>query len=384
MQNIKNSVKKTISELKDLNPFEIELIIDNEISNACMETYVDSEERIKLKKEIMHEIVGYGKIEQFMNDNSINEIMVNGTDNVFIERNGKLFKTEEQLNEEELENLIHKIAAEINKSISISKPIVDGVLKDGSRVNIVGLPIAINGPTITIRKFANRILTIEDIIKNNTITKDIADFLKYLVINKYNIFVSGGTGSGKTTLLNVLSNFIEENERVITIEDAAELQIKHIKNLVRLQTRDTNISNENKITIKDLVITSLRMRPDRIIVGEVRGNEAFDMLQAMNTGHDGSLSTGHANSSFDMLTRLESMVIQTYDVPLEAIKRQIASALDIIIHVSRTEKGERKIVEIKQIMGYRDNKYLFNDLYAFDKSKNGLIKKGDLIEKNNN
>lgn len=381
MLNLNDKIKNKISKLDKVSLNEIEFIVTDEIAKASSDYYMDSNEKNKLKNDILNEIVGYGKIERFLKDKDINEIMINGTAKIFIEKNGRLVETDLNLNESEIDNIIEKIASESNRSISIAKPILDSRLKDGSRVNIVVKPIALNGPIITIRKFSNEILTIDDLIKNKTLNSEISNFLKYVVKNKYNIFISGGTGSGKTTLLNVVSNYIGENERVITIEDSAELQIKHINNLVSLETRNENINGDNRISIKDLIIASLRMRPDRIIVGEVRGGEAFDMLQAMNTGHDGSLSTGHANSILDMLTRLESMVIMAYDLPLEAIKRQIASALDIMIHISRNEKGERKVVDICQVVKYSNGSYIINEIYKYDYTTNEIKKVGELIEK---
>ena len=381
MLNIKSEIKNKITKLKNIDSNEIEYVINDELSKASIYTYINPKDKLVLKDEILSEILGYGKIEKYIKDKSVSEIMINGISNVFVERDGQIIETDLKLSYEEIDNIIEKIASEVNKSISIAKPILDARLKDGSRVNVVGKPVALNGPIVTIRKFSNSLLNIDDLISNETITSEVSNFLEYIVEKKYNIFISGGTGSGKTTLLNIISNFINEDERVITIEDSAELKINNVKNIVTLETRDGNANGENGITIRDLLITSLRMRPDRIIVGEVRGTETFDMLQAMNTGHEGSLSTGHANSSNDMLTRLESMVIMAYDLPLEAIKRQIASAIDIIIHISRNEEGKRKVVEINQIINYSDGKYNINKLFTYDYNKNKIIKVGNLIAK---
>lgn len=381
MLDVKSKIKNKITKLDDFNKDEIEYVINEEISKASLLTYIDKDKKEEIKNDILDEIIGYGKIEKFINDNDVSEIMINGINDIFIEKHGQIIQTNIHLTYVEIDNIIEKIASEVNKMISIARPILDARLKDGSRVNIVGKPVALNGPIVTIRKFSKELLSASDLINNGTITSEVGEFLKYVVKNKYNIFISGGTGSGKTTLLNIMSNFIEEDERVITIEDSAELKINHIKNLVSLETRDGNINGDNKISIRDLLITSLRMRPDRIIVGEVRGSETFDMLQAMNTGHEGSLSTGHANSSRDMLTRLESMVIMAYDLPLEAIKRQIASAIDIIIHISRNSEGNRKIVEISQISGYEEGHYVMNEIYKYDYNKNEIIKVGGLIAK---
>ncbi|MCQ2910564.1 MAG: CpaF family protein [Clostridia bacterium] len=381
MLDVKSKIKNKITKLDDFNKDEIEYVINEEISKASLLTYIDKDKKEEIKNDILDEIIGYGKIEKFINDSDVSEIMINGINDIFIEKHGQIIQTNIHLTYAEIDNIIEKIASEVNKMISIARPILDARLKDGSRVNIVGKPVALNGPIVTIRKFSKELLSASDLINNGTITSEVGEFLKYIVKNKYNIFISGGTGSGKTTLLNIMSNFIGEDERVITIEDSAELKINHIKNLVSLETRDGNINGDNKISIRDLLITSLRMRPDRIIVGEVRGSETFDMLQAMNTGHEGSLSTGHANSSRDMLTRLESMVIMAYDLPLEAIKRQIASAIDIIIHISRNSEGNRKIVEISQISGYEDGHYVMNEIYKYDYNKNEIIKMGGLIAK---
>lgn len=379
--DIKKEINKKIPLLKNINKEEIKFLINEEILKASEETYISDTEKANLKEKLVNEIIGFGKIEKLINDDEINEIMINGKDNIFIEKKGIIIKTDIILSSEEIENIMQRIVSQVNKSISFAKPIVDARLKNGSRVNIVNYPLALNGPIITIRKFNNKLLEIEDLIANRTITKEAADFLRIAVNQRYNIFISGGTGSGKTTLLNIISNFIDKEERIITIEDSAELKLKKIKNIVSLEARDNNFDKNNIITIRDLLKTSLRMRPDRIIVGEVRGPEAFDMLQAMNTGHDGSLSTGHSNSAQDMLIRLESMVIMGYDIPLEAIRRQIASALDIIVHVSKNKKGERKIIEISQILGYENGKYIIENIFSYDGKKDELRKVGELCER---
>ena len=266
------------------------------------------------------------------------------------------------------------IVGRANKRVNEASPIVDTRLPDGSRVNVVLDPVAVNGPVITIRKFPKTAMSMEDLLSLGSITKEAGAFLKKLVKNGYNIFISGGTGSGKTTFLNALSNYIPKDERIITIEDSAELQIKGIDNLVSLETRTANSSGSGEITIRDLIRSSLRMRPERIIVGECRGGEALDMLQAMNTGHDGSLSTGHANSSEDMLSRLETMVLQgAAGLPLEAIRQQIASALDIIIHLSRLRDRSRKTMEITEVVGYENGKIVLNPLYVFEEDEKSTV-----------
>lgn len=380
MINVKDEIDKRIPLLKSTTNNDIKYLINEEILKASEKTFIEDKKKEKIKNDLFNEIIGLGKIEPYLKDKSINEIMINGPENIFVEKNGEIVKTDLKLSSVELDNIIQKIVSKVNKNISFAKPIVDARLKDGSRVNIVNYPIALNGPIVTIRKFSKELLDIDDLINNGTLNNEVAMFLKYIVGKRYNIFISGGTGSGKTTLLNIISNFIDKNERIITIEDSAELKLKHIDNLISLEARDGNYENTSKITIRDLIVTSLRMRPDRIIVGEVRGNETFDMLQAMNTGHDGSLSTGHANSSKDMLTRLESMVIMSFDIPLDAIKRQIASAIEILIHISRDKNGKRKIVEINQILGYQNSGYVFNKLFEYNNVKKTLEKVNDLKE----
>ena len=303
--------------------------------------------------------------------------MINGHKDIFIEKSGKLIKLERQFeNQRRLEDIIQRIVGLAGREVNQANPIVDTRLPDGSRVNVVLPPIALCGPTITIRKFSKTPMTIEKLISYGSITQEIADKLELLVKAKYNIFISGGTGSGKTTFLNALSNYIPHDERVITIEDSAELQITGVDNLVSLETRNANSSGAGEITIRDLIKSSLRMRPERIVVGEVRGGEALDMLQAMNTGHDGSLSTGHANSTQDMLSRLETMVLQgAAGLPLEAIRQQIASAIDIIIHLSRLRDKSRKTMEICEIVGYKDGQIIVNPLYLFEENENSKMDK---------
>lgn len=302
-----------------------------------------------------------------MSDDDITEVMINGPENIFIEKSGKLIRLKEHFeSERRLEDVIQRIVGMAGREVNQANPIVDTRLPDGSRVNVVLPPIALCGPTVTIRKFSKTPMTIDMLIRYGSITREIAEKLELLVRAKFNIFISGGTGSGKTTFLNALSNYIPKDERIITIEDSAELQITGIDNLVSMETRNANSSGAGEINIRDLIKSSLRMRPERIVVGEVRGGEALDMLQAMNTGHDGSLSTGHANSTKDMLSRLETMVLQGAEgLPLEAIRQQIASAIDIIIHLSRLRDKSRKTMEITEVVGYRNGEILLNPLYQF-------------------
>jgi pilus assembly protein CpaF len=328
-----------------------------------------------IRDTVFESIRGLGILGKIIADKSITEVMINGYDCIFVERNGRLEQIPDKFeSQERLRNIITKFVQDMGRSVNESNPIVDTRLADGSRVNVVLDPIALNGPIVTIRRFPEEGMTIDKLISYGSITTEAAIFLEKLVRAKYNIFISGGTGSGKTTFLNALSNYIPSDERVITIEDSAELQIRNVPNLVRLETRNANSVGMGGISMKDLIKSALRMRPERIVVGEVRGAEALDMLQAMNTGHDGSLSTGHANSAYDMLSRLETMVLSgSAGLPLEAIRQQIASAVDIIIHLSRMRDKSRKTIEITEVVGMDDKgKIVLNPLFKFeeDGSKN--------------
>ena len=331
---------------------------------------------IKVKKDIrkciMNEIIGYDVISELLENDDITDIMVNGESDIFYERNGKIHSFSSSA---KLFDIIQHIAAGHNRIVNESEPIVDVRLKDGSRVNIVLPPVAINGPVVTIRKFPKHDFTLEKLTEIGSITKEAADFLKKLVHARYNIFISGGTGTGKTTFLNALSNYIPSDERIVTIEDSAELRIQGIENIVSLETRNANFEGNNEITMRDLIKSSLRMRPDRIIVGEVRGEETLDMLQAMNTGHEGSISTGHANSPADMIARIETLVLMASDMPLNAIRRQIGSALDILVHLGRIKDGKRKVLNISEVM-YADDDIHLNLLYEYH-AENGLVRTGN-------
>lgn len=329
---------------------------------------------LQQKKNIIEELInitrGLGILQPILEDKTVTEVMVNGTAPILVERAGRIVELETRFdNSKELERIIRKIVESVNREINQSSPIVDARLADGSRVNAVFPPIALNGPILTIRKFPDKPLMVEDLIRWGSITEEVAEILKVLVAARYNIFVSGGTGSGKTTFLNMLSNFIPKDERIITIEDAAELRINGITNLVRLEARKSaNREAGLDIPIRELIKASLRMRPDRVVVGEVRGEEALDMLQAMNTGHDGSLSTGHANSVRDMMSRLETMVLMGVELPLEAIRQQIASALDIVIHLGRLRDKSRKTLEICEVLDYnvQTKQVELNPLFRFE------------------
>lgn len=318
-----------------------------------------------------------GPLQSILDDKTITEVMINGPNHIFIEKSGRVTESNIKFDsKKQLEDIIQRIVSKVNRTVDASNPICDARLEDGSRVNIVLNPIALNGPVVTIRKFPESVIQISDLIKWESLTPQAASFLEAAVRAKYNIFVSGGTGSGKTTFLNALSNFIPQDERIITIEDSAELQILNVPNIVRMETRNANAEGKGAVTIKDLIKSSLRMRPERIVVGEVRGAEALDMLQAMNTGHDGSLSTGHANSTKDMLSRLETMVMQGADFPIEAIRQQIGSAIDIIIHLGRLADKSRRTLHIDELIGYENREYIINPLFEFRREKemrNGKI-----------
>ena len=349
--------------------------------------YCPLDMKIEIVRQVYSSIRGLGVLDTIIRDDTITEVMINGYKDIFIEQNGRLFKSNYTFESNaKLADIARKFVGMAGREINDASPIVDTRLADGSRVNVVFPPISLIGPVITIRKFSKTPMTVEKLIKYGSITQKIADILKELVKARYNIFIAGGTGSGKTTFLNALSNFIPSDERVITIEDSAELQIKGVENLVSLETRNKNTAGEGQITMQDLIKSSLRMRPDRIVVGEVRGEEALDMLQAMNTGHDGSLSTGHANSSYDMLSRLETMVLRgASGLPLEAVRQQIASALDIIIHLSRLRDHSRKVMEIVEVVGYENGQYKLNQLYKFEEDQYSTNSKvsGSLKRTNN-
>ncbi len=385
--------QQLIEELKPLVLNSLPLDeLDNEQLQEQIHSYVFQQLRVRMipmdtmvyvASQIYASIRGYCILDGIMSDDSITEVMINGADNIFIEKNGKLQKLNDKFeSQKKLEDIIQRIVAKAGREVNQANPIVDTRLLDGSRVNIVLPPIALCGPTVTIRKFSKTPMTVEKLIEYKSITREIAGKLELLVRAKYNIFICGGTGSGKTTFLNALSNYIPRDERVITIEDSAELQITGVDNLVSLETRNKNSSGAGEITIRDLIKSALRMRPERIVVGEVRGGEALDMLQAMNTGHDGSLSTGHANSTKDMLSRLETMVLQgAAGLPLEAIRQQIASAIDIIIHLSRLRDKSRKTMEICEVSGYKDGEIILNPLYKFEETDKSTIQKVDGVLK---
>ena len=376
-EKYKNSIKRQlIDELSDsvgLEDKEILNVIDDKIEYLEKnDAPLKLKEKIALRKSIYDSLKNYDILTELLDDKKVNEIMINSYDEIFIDKNGKYERWNKKFeSKEQLENIIQQIVGKINRIVNVSNPIVDARLFDGSRVHIVLPPIAIKGATVTIRKFPERI-TMKKLIEYGSIDTDTAKFLKELVCAGYNIFISGGTGSGKTTFLNALSEFIPNDERVITIEDSAELNISHVENLVSLETRDKNVEGEGEINMQMLIRAALRMNPDRIVVGEVRGKEALDMLQAMNTGHDGSLSTGHANSCYDMLSRLETMVLMAENLPLLAIRQQITSSIDILIHLAKLKDKKRVVYEISELTGLSEDKYQTNKLYEFD--GNNLVK----------
>ena len=375
-----NDIRQYITDnlpLNKLSDEELEERVEGLVSDKLQNVYCTIEERIEIARQIYSSIRGFGLLDSIISDDNITEVMINGAENIFIEKNGRVEKMNKQFeSERRLEDVIQRIVGLAGREVNQANPICDTRLPDGSRVNVVLPPIALCGPTMTIRKFSKTPMTIEKLIQYGSLTKDIAHKLELLVKAKYNIFISGGTGSGKTTFLNALSNYIPKDERVITIEDSAELQITGVQNLVSMETRNANSAGAGAITITDLIKSSLRMRPERIVVGEVRGGEALDMLQAMNTGHDGSLSTGHANSTEDMLSRLETMVLQgAAGLPLEAIRQQIASAVDIIIHLSRLRDHSRKTMAITEVVGYENGHIVLNPLYEFVEDENSTLEK---------
>lgn len=376
IKEIKQFVSSNLP-LSQMSDEELESKIEEIVLQRIGNTYCSINQRVSIVQQVYSSIRGFGILDTIMNDEDITEVMVNGPNDIFIERKGKLEKLEYKFeSERRLEDIIQRIVGLAGREVNQANPIVDTRLPDGSRVNVVLPPISLVGPVVTIRKFSKTPMTIDMLIKFGSLTQEIADILEMLVKAKYNIFISGGTGSGKTTFLNALSNYIPHDERVITIEDSAELQIAHIDNLVSLETRNANASGAGQITIRDLIKSSLRMRPERIVVGEVRGGEALDMLQAMNTGHDGSLSTGHANSVRDMLSRLETMVLQGAEgLPLAAIRQQIGSAVDIIVHLSRLRDHSRKTMEITEVLGVENGEILLNPLFRFEEDENSTLEK---------
>ena len=384
-KQIRHNVYQNLDIARNITDDELYSVIDSCIYDASRQKIISIRQKEELRNRIYNSIKKLDILQELLENPDITEIMVNGKDNIFYEKSGYIEKWNKHFDsEQKLADIAQRIAAMSNRMVNEACPIVDTRLEDGSRVNIVLPPVAMDGPIITIRKFYDKPLTIDRLIELGSITEEAAHFLEKLVKSRYNIFISGGTGSGKTTFLNVLSDYIPDDERVITIEDSAELQLHNIKNLVRLEARLANSEGNNAVAIRDLIKSSLRMRPDRIVVGEVRGAEALDMLQAMNTGHDGSLSTGHSNSPKDMLTRLETMVLMGMNMPIDAIRTQIASAIDIIVHLARQRDKSRKVVQIAEVGDYKNGEIELTPLFRFvekGEGKDGRIL-GELVRQN--
>lgn len=365
METLRQQVLERLDHTREATDEEIYDCIDEVLIQESKKTYLPLKTRLQLRKSVFDSLRRMDVLQELLENSEITEIMVNGYETIFVEEQGQIRRLEAQfLSKERLCDVIQQIVARTNRRVNEASPIVDSRLEDGSRVSVVLDPIAINGPILTIRKFSDHPVTMQDLLEWNALNEEMAELFSDLVHAGYNIFVCGGTGSGKTTFLNAISNYIKE-ERVITIEDSAELKLSSVENLVRLETRNKNTEGENEITIRDLIRSSLRLRPDRIIVGEVRGEEALDLLQAMNTGHDGSLSTGHGNSPQDMLNRLESMVLMGVDMPISAIRAQIASAIDILVFLGRLRDCSRKVLEIVEVTGYENGEIQINPLYRF-------------------
>ena len=386
VEKIRSSVL-TNADFAGMSDEELDRWIVSETERLLADEQLTIGEKAELVDQVYSSIRGFGLLDSILKDDDITEVMINGPKEIFIEKSGRLRKLDEKFeSEEKLVDIIRKIVGMAGREVSEANPIVDTRLPDGSRVNVVMPPISLKGPIVTIRKFSKNPMTIEKLLEYGSITQEVADFLELLVRAKYNIFICDGTGSGKTTFLNAVTNFIPKDERIITIEDSAELQIAGIENLVSLETRNANTAGVGRITIQDLIKSALRMRPERIVVGEVRGAEALDMLQAMNTGHDGSLSTGHANSNKDMLSRLETMVLQGAEgLPLAAVRQQIASALDILVHLSRLRDKSRRTMEISEVLGYEGGEILLNPLYKFVEDEKSSLEKvsGSLLRTEN-
>lgn len=367
-RKLREEIMKELDEQQQVTDEELYAIIDRRILEYGQGDFLPLREKIQLRCRLFDSFRRLGALQELVDDKEVSEIMVNGADRVFVERNGhmelwgKTFDSQEQL-----EDTIQQIVSRVNRTVNVSRPIADARLSDGSRVHVVLPPIALDGPAVTIRKFPEPI-TMKRLLSLGSVTEEAADFLKCIVEAGYNIFISGGTNSGKSTFLNALSAYIPKDERIVTIEDSAELQITHIPNLVRLETRNANGEGEGEVTIGDLIKASLRMNPSRVIIGEVRGKEALDMISAMNTGHDGSLSTGHGNSPKDMLSRLETMVLMGADIPLPAVRSQVAAAIDILIHLGRLRDKSRRVLSIVEVVGYEAGEIRLNPLYRFEES----------------
>ena len=377
-RTLRQMLMEKLDVYRDLSDEEILENIDELIINNLRDQGISLKEKVQLRQELFYSVRKLDVLQELIEDETVTEIMVNGPDSIFIERGGKLTKWHKRFTDrQKLEDVIQQIVGKCNRVVNESSPIVDARLQNGARVNAVIYPVALDGPILTIRRFPDKPITMEKLIELGSITSECAEFLRKLVEARYSIVIGGGTGSGKTTFLGALSEYIPKDERIITIEDNAELKLQGISNLVRLEAKASNGNGGSAISIRDLIKSALRMRPDRIVVGEVRGEEAVDMIQALNTGHDGSLSTGHANSSRDMLSRLETMVLMGIDLPLEAVRRQIASGVDILIHLGRMRDKSRKVLEITEVCGYEKGDIRIQPLYQWQEEK-GLVQVSEL------
>ena len=372
---------------KETGEEELQEIIRSVLDEAAKEEFLSLSEKIRISRELFNAFRRLDILQDLIEDDTVTEIMVNGTENIFYEKGGRIFRTDRHfISEDRLNDVIQQIVGSANRYVNETSPIVDARLSDGSRVNVVLKPVAVNGPIMTIRKFPKEAVTMKQLVRMGSLTEEAAAFIEILVKSKYNIFVSGGTGAGKTTFLNAMSDYIPKDERIITIEDNAELQIRGVDNLVSLESRNSNLEGEGAVSIRDLIKSALRMRPDRIIVGEVRGEETVDMISsAMLNGHSGSMSTGHANNPADMLHRLETMMMMGIDLPLQAIQRQIASALDVIIHLGRLRDKSRRVLQIEEILGYEEGRIQTKTLYEFreegmedEKVKGSIVKVSEI------
>ena len=389
-RRLRDKVLSMIDMSKEVTDEDVGRIIDQCLIEETQNVYIPLKEKLDIKQELFNNFRRLDVLTEFLEEEDVSEIMVNGFQNIYVERRGSLYKTDKQFeSEEKLNSVVQQIVADCNRRINDASPIVDARLRDGSRVNIVIPPVSLEGPVITIRRFPKSVIDMKRLVKLGSIPPYMIGVFDALIKSRYNIFISGGTGSGKTTFLNALSDFIPKDERIITIEDSAELQIQGVSNLVRMEARNANVEGKNSISIRELIKTSLRMRPDRIIVGEVRDEAAIDMLTAMNTGHDGSISTGHANSAKDMVSRLETMVLSGMDIPLLAVRKQISSAVDIIVHLGRLKDKSRKVLNISEVIGVRDGEVVLNTLFEYvsdeekvNQNKGVLRKVNDLININ--
>ena len=378
VQDVCNEVRIRLNMSMDVSDERVYSCIDEVILEVSRGRHMGLEYKVHLRENAFNSLRRLDVLQNLLEDDEITEIMINSHDNIFVEKRGMITKTDLKFESvSRYEDIVQQIVSSANRIVNQTTPIVDARLKDGSRVNVILSPVAIDGTTMTIRKFSDKAWNMQKLVEKGALSYRMAEFFRLLVCSRYNIIVSGSTGSGKTTLLNLLSEFIPDSERIVTIEDSAELNLRNIPNIVRLETKNANVEGEHEIKIGELIKASLRMRPDRIIVGEVRGEEAFFMINAaMNTGHDGSLSTGHANSTQDMLSRLETMVLQGADgLPLEAIRQQISSAVDIIIHLSRLRDKTRKTMEICEVLGYENGQIVLNPLYVFEEDENSTLEK---------